>query len=83
MLSEMGIQVVESEESEEGEAVAPKPLEAEDEEATEQSGNINAETAGRHGRSRAHVPARDGQRRVVVAPKARSRSPSASRPVVT
>jgi RNA polymerase primary sigma factor len=46
MLSEMGIQVVESEESEEGEAVAPKP-EAEDEEATEQSGNINAETAGR------------------------------------
>ena len=46
MLSEMGIQVVESEESEEGEAVAAKP-EAEDEEATEQSGNINAETAGR------------------------------------
>ena len=47
MLSEMGIQVVESEESEEGEAVAAKPAEAEDEEATEQSGNINAETAGR------------------------------------
>jgi RNA polymerase primary sigma factor len=47
MLSEMGIQVVESEESEEGEAIAAKPLEAEDEEATEQSGNINAETAGR------------------------------------
>src|SRR6201996_6303690 len=47
MLSEMGIQVVESEESEEGEAIAAKPLEAEDEEATEQGGNINAETAGR------------------------------------
>jgi RNA polymerase primary sigma factor len=47
MLSEMGIQVVESEESEEGDAVAAKPLEAEDEEAAEQSGNINAETAGR------------------------------------
>ena len=47
MLSEMGIQVVESEESEEGEAIAAKPLEAEDEEATEQTGNINAETAGR------------------------------------
>jgi RNA polymerase primary sigma factor len=47
MLSEMGIQVVEGEESEEGEAVAAKPAEAEDEEATEQSGNINAETAGR------------------------------------
>ncbi len=47
MLSEMGIQVVESEESEEGEAIAAKPLEAEDEEAAEQSGNINAETAGR------------------------------------
>jgi RNA polymerase primary sigma factor len=47
MLSEMGIQVVESEESEEGEAVAAKPAEAEDEEAPEQSGNINAETAGR------------------------------------
>ena len=46
MLSEMGIQVVESEESEEGEAVAAKP-EAEDEEAAEQTGNINAETAGR------------------------------------
>ena len=47
MLSEMGIQVVESEESEEGDAVAAKPLEAEDEEAAEPSGNINAETAGR------------------------------------
>jgi RNA polymerase primary sigma factor len=47
MLSEMGIQVVESEESEEGEAIAAKPPEAEDEEAAEQSGNINAETAGR------------------------------------
>jgi RNA polymerase primary sigma factor len=47
MLSEMGIQVVESEESEEGEAIAAKPIEAEDEEAAEQSGNINAETAGR------------------------------------
>src|ERR1700761_6471854 len=47
MLSEMGIQVVESEESEEGESIAAKPLEAEDEEATEQGGNINAETAGR------------------------------------
>jgi RNA polymerase primary sigma factor len=47
MLSEMGIQVVESEESEEGEAIAAKPAEAEDEEAAEQSGNINAETAGR------------------------------------
>jgi RNA polymerase primary sigma factor len=47
MLSEMGIQVVESEESEEGEAVAAKPAEAEDEEAAEQTGNINAETAGR------------------------------------
>ncbi len=47
MLSEMGIQVVESEESEEGEAIAAKPIEAEDEEAAEQTGNINAETAGR------------------------------------
>ena len=46
MLSEMGIQVVESEESEEGEVVAAKP-EVEDEEAAEQTGNINAETAGR------------------------------------
>ncbi|MCB8880451.1 RNA polymerase sigma factor RpoD [Acidisoma cellulosilytica] len=47
MLSEMGIQVIEGEESEEGEAVAAKPVDAEDEEATEQSGNINAESAGR------------------------------------
>ncbi|MCB8874807.1 RNA polymerase sigma factor RpoD [Acidisoma silvae] len=47
MLSEMGIQVIEGEESEEGEAVAAKPVDAEDEEASEQSGNINAESAGR------------------------------------
>src|SRR5277367_4170029 len=37
----------ESEESGEGDAVAARPLEAEDEEAAEPSGNINAETAGR------------------------------------
>ena len=47
MLSEMGIQVIEGEESEEGEAAAAKPVDAEDEEGTEQSGNINAESAGR------------------------------------
>jgi RNA polymerase primary sigma factor len=47
MLSEMGIQVVEGEENEEGEPVAAKPAEAEEEEGAEQTGNINAETAGR------------------------------------
>jgi RNA polymerase primary sigma factor len=47
MLSEMGIQVVEGEENEEGEPAAAKPAEAEEEEGTEQAGNINAETAGR------------------------------------
>lgn len=47
MLSEMGIQVIEGEESEEGEAVAAKPVDSEDEESPEQSGNINAENAGR------------------------------------
>jgi RNA polymerase primary sigma factor len=47
MLSEMGIQVIEGEESEEGEAVAAKPADSEDDESPEQSGNINAETAGR------------------------------------
>ena len=47
MLSEMGIQVIESEEGEEGEAVAAKPLDAEEEEPAEAGGNINAETAGR------------------------------------
>jgi RNA polymerase primary sigma factor len=47
MLSEMGIQVIEGEESEEGEAVAAKPADSEDEESPEQTGNINAETAGR------------------------------------
>ena len=47
MLSEMGIQVIESEEGEEGDAVAAKPIDAEEEEGSEQSGNINAENAGR------------------------------------
>jgi RNA polymerase primary sigma factor len=47
MLSEMGIQVIESEEGEEGEGVAAKPIDAEDEESAEQGGNINAESAGR------------------------------------
>jgi RNA polymerase primary sigma factor len=47
MLSEMGIQVIEGEESEEGEAIAAKPLDAEEEEPAEAGGNINAETAGR------------------------------------
>ncbi|HTI02779.1 MAG TPA: RNA polymerase sigma factor RpoD [Acidisoma sp.] len=47
MLSEMGIQVIEGEESEEGEAVAAKPVDNDDEESPEQTGNINAENAGR------------------------------------
>jgi RNA polymerase primary sigma factor len=45
MLSEMGIQVVESEEGEDTEAVVAKPAEEEEEE--EKAGNINEETAGR------------------------------------
>ncbi|GAB0115282.1 RNA polymerase sigma factor RpoD [Acidisoma sp. C75] len=47
MLSEMGIQVIESEEGEEGDAVAAKPLDAEEEESPEAGGNVNAENAGR------------------------------------
>jgi RNA polymerase primary sigma factor len=47
MLSEMGIQVIESEEGEETESVAAKPLDAEEEEGAEPAGNINAESAGR------------------------------------
>ena len=47
MLSEMGIQVVEGEENEEGDTVAAKPAEAEEEEGAEPAGNINAESAGR------------------------------------
>ena len=48
MLSEMGIQVVESEEQEDGEAVA-KPEKAEDEEETEEkaSGNVDESNLGR------------------------------------
>src|SRR6195952_330182 len=45
MLSEMGIQVVESEEGEDAEPVVAKPAEEEEEE--EKAGNINEETAGR------------------------------------
>src|SRR5487761_2495897 len=47
-LNEMGIQVVENEETEDGEAVAPKPVTEKTEEAEEeQTGNIDEETAGR------------------------------------
>jgi RNA polymerase primary sigma factor len=47
-LSEMGIQVVEGEESEEGEAPAPKAEKAEgEEEAEEPAGNVDAESLGR------------------------------------
>src|SRR5487761_1151423 len=53
-LNEMGIQVVENEETEDGEAVAPKPVTEKTEEAEEeQTGNIDEETAGR-----THYPVR-------------------------
>jgi RNA polymerase primary sigma factor len=45
-LSEMGIQVVESEEGEDAEAAAPKPEKAE-EESEEAAGNVDEETLGR------------------------------------
>ncbi len=45
-LSEMGIQVVESEEGEDAEAAAPKPEKAE-EETEEATGNVDEETLGR------------------------------------
>ena len=45
--SEMGIQVVEGEESEEGETVAAKPEKAEEEEAEEQTGNVDEASLGR------------------------------------
>jgi RNA polymerase primary sigma factor len=45
-LSEMGIQVVESEEGEDAEAAAPKPEKAE-EETEEAAGNVDEETLGR------------------------------------
>ena len=46
-LSEMGIQVVESEENEEGEAPAPKVEKAEEEGAEEPAGNVDEESLGR------------------------------------
>ncbi|MBV9539148.1 MAG: RNA polymerase sigma factor RpoD [Acidisphaera sp.] len=46
MLSETGIQVVESEESEDGEQPAPKPEKTE-EEGEEQTGNVDEESLGR------------------------------------
>ncbi|MBW4090300.1 MAG: RNA polymerase sigma factor RpoD [Proteobacteria bacterium] len=46
-LNEMGIQVVENEETEDGEAVAVKPADKPEEAEEEQSGNIDEETAGR------------------------------------
>ncbi len=46
-LNEMGIQVVENEESEDGEAAAAKPVEKVEEAEEEPTGNIDEETAGR------------------------------------
>jgi RNA polymerase primary sigma factor len=48
MLSDLGINVVENEESEDGEAAAPKPVAAEKEEDEEESGgNVDEESLGR------------------------------------
>jgi len=48
MLSDLGINVVENEESEDGEAAAPKPVAAEKEEEEEESGgNVDEESLGR------------------------------------
>ncbi|MBV9783151.1 MAG: RNA polymerase sigma factor RpoD, partial [Acidisphaera sp.] len=47
LLSEIGIQVVESEESEEAEPAAPKAEKAEEGEPEEQSGNVDEESLGR------------------------------------
>jgi RNA polymerase primary sigma factor len=47
MLNEMGIQVVENEETEEGEAPRPERTEAESGEAEETAGNVDEESVGR------------------------------------
>jgi RNA polymerase primary sigma factor len=48
MLSDLGINVVENEESEDGEAAAPKPVaKSEDEEEEESGGNVDEESLGR------------------------------------
>ena len=73
MLSEIGISVVEAEESEEG---APLP---EVVDADVPTGNVD-ERDGAYRRSRPHVPARDGQCRAARG-KARSPSPAGSKPV--
>ena len=69
MLSEMGIQVVEGEETEDGEAAPAKAEKAEEEEGTEaESGRQRRRGQYRpHRRPGSHVPARDGLGRVAVA----------------
>ena len=47
MLNDLGINVVENEESEDGEAAAPKPVAKADEEEEESGGNVDEESLGR------------------------------------
>ena len=66
--SEMGIQVVEGEETEDGEAPVVKAEKAEEAEGEEEpTGNVDEASLGPHRRPGADVPARDGQRGAAVA----------------
>ena len=71
-LNEMGVNVVDGEESEE-----PAPERKEDQE-TARAGNVAEDDGGPDRRSGPHVPARDGQRRVAV-PRGRDRDCQADR----
>jgi len=80
-LSEMGIQVVESEEQEDGEPVVA-PVEKTEEAEEEQTGNIDEATVGR-----TDDPVRMYLREMgsveLLSREARSPSPSGSRPAAT
>jgi RNA polymerase primary sigma factor len=68
MLNDLGINVVENEESEDGEVAAPKPAaKADEEEEEEGGGNVDEANLGRTDDPGPPVPARDGQRGAAVA----------------
>ena len=64
---EMGIQVVEGEESEDGEAPVVKAEKADEAEEEEPTGNVDEASLGRTDDPVRDVPARDGQRGTAVA----------------
>ena len=85
MLSEMGINVIDNDEAEDEDGARDDaPPIAEDGGSRELAMTSRRRRGARpHRRSGAHVPARDGLGRAPLAARARSPSPSASRPAAT